>query len=184
MTMLDSHVLTPLPGLPEPHGLDLPPAVAIQVKFIRGGAMLNLSIHPSIPASWTLQASCSSRSFSRSPWKGAGSPRRTFAGGTWIAPDFVPLIPRREQIKDHTHLRWPPGYVPRHQASACVWCYFKMPLTAFSRLKELASADKKEEAGGIRGTLISDDDIGRRPAQCLLLEAWDGGATGPWLASV
>lgn len=107
--------------------------------------MLNLSIHPSImdapgimQFTKLLAATIEGRGFIEEDirWRNMDRAR------------VVPLIPRREPIKDHTHLQWPPGHLPRPPASACEWCYFKMPLAAFSRLKELASADKKGEVGG------------------------------------
>ncbi|KAL1881222.1 hypothetical protein Daus18300_001073 [Diaporthe australafricana] len=158
MTMLDRHVLTPFPGLPEPHGLDPPPVATIQVNFIRGGVMLNLSVHHSImDAPGIMQFT----KLLAATMEGRGLTEEDIRWGNMDRGRVVPLIPRGEPIKDHTHLRRPPGYVPRPPASACEWCYFKMPLAAFTRLKKLASADKKKgEAGGNnRGPLISDDDL-------------------------
>lgn len=150
IAMLPSKVLTPWPSLPLPHGLEPPlPVMAAQANFIRGGVLLNMSNHHVaidggglVQVMRLLSTVLSGRPIPPAELEQARRDRRK----------VVPLIPRGEPVKDHSHLRRPPGYTPLPSRSPAKWCYFKVPLAGLPALRKEAAA----LAPGSRS--VSDND--------------------------
>lgn len=126
ITMLPGKILAPWPSLPLPHGLEPPlPVIAAQANFIRGGLLLNMSMHHvAIDGGGLVQVMrllsnvLSSRAIAPVEIEQANRDRRK----------VVPLIPRGEPVKDHSHLRRPPDWTPPVPKAPARWCYFQVPL--------------------------------------------------------
>ena len=161
ITMLPGKILTPWPSLPLPHGLSPPlPVIAAQANFIRGGLLLNMSMHHVaidgaglVQVMRLLSAVLNGREIPPAELEQANRDRRR----------VVPLIPRGEPVKDHRHLRRPPGYAPPLSTSPAKWCYFKVPLAGLPALRKAASASASATApapGGRSPVLpVSDNDV-------------------------
>ena len=148
VSTLDGHILTPWPGLPQHHGLTGPvPVVALQANFIHGGLLLNLSTHHTIiDATGILQLI---RLFANT-LEGESIPPDEIAQANRDRGQVIPLIPRGQPVKDHSHLRKPEGYTYVPPKSTQKWCYFNISLLSLSRLMELA---------GLSKALVSENDM-------------------------
>ena len=152
--MLPGRILTPWPSLPLPHGLEPPlPVIAAQANLVRGGLLLNMSMHHiAIDGTGLVQLMrllsivLSGREIPTADLEQANRDRRR----------VVPLIPYGEPVKDHSHLRRPPGYTPPLPKSPAKWCYFKVPLAGLPALRKVAAS-----APGSGGPVlpVSDNDI-------------------------
>ena len=159
ITMLPGKILTPWPSLPLPHGLEPPlPVIAAQANFIRGGLLLNMSMHHIaidgaglVQVMRLLSTVLSGHEIPPAELEQANRDRRM----------VVPLIPRGEPVKDHSHLRKPPGYTPPLPKAPAKWCYFKVPLAGLPALRKAAAAAAAASAPGSGGPMlpVSDNDI-------------------------
>ncbi|KAK4038292.1 hypothetical protein C8A01DRAFT_37749 [Parachaetomium inaequale] len=124
---LDASVLAPWPALPLPHGLRGPaPVITLQANFILGGLILTFSPHHTmmdgtavLQLAKMLAAVLRGDDISTADLQQANRDRSR----------VVDLIPRGQPLKDHSHLRRPPGYQFVPPPSPPTWCYFKMPVT-------------------------------------------------------
>lgn len=147
VSMLDAEALTPWPSLPVPHGLKPPwPTAALQVNFLRGGMILNVSMHHMVfdgtgfvQLMRHLATILKGSEVSAADIEQANRDRRS----------IVPLIPRGEPVKDHSYLRAPSGYKPTPPSSPPKWCYFKLPVSALPTLRKLGTSTSS----------VSDNDI-------------------------
>ncbi|KAI4127472.1 MAG: hypothetical protein LQ338_003195 [Usnochroma carphineum] len=154
IAMLPGKILTPWPSLPLPHGLESPlPVIAAQANFIRGGLLLNMSMHHIaidgaglVQVMRLLSTVLSGREIPSAELEQANRDRRR----------VVPLIPHGEPVKDHTHLRRPPGYIPPLPKSPAKWCYFKVPLAGLPALRKAA---RLAPNSGSEMLPVSDNDI-------------------------
>lgn len=147
MSMLPGSELCPWPALPFPHGLDVAPVFAVQLNFVRGGLILNLNVHHIImDGGGALQLI----SMLVHRLHGREIPAADLEQANRDRSRVVPLIPRGEPLKDHSHLRAPPGYTFTPPDSLCRWCYFKMPASALPRLVRTAHDPAR---------LVSDNDV-------------------------
>jgi hypothetical protein len=146
--MMPGDLLTPFPGLPAPHGLANPiPLMALQANFIKGGLLLNFSLHHmAIDATGILQVA---RLISLS-MNGQAIPPAELEQANRDRRYVVPLLPRGEPVKDQNHIRRPPGWTPNPIISPPKWCYFKLPFPALRALRQLGTAE---------GGSVSDNDI-------------------------
>lgn len=154
ISMLDAQVLTPFPSLPMAHGIKPPlPVIVFQINFLRGGVIINMSAHHMIvDATGIVQLMrhlsiiLTGQKISESDVEQANRDRRS----------VVPLIPRGEPVKDHRHLRAPPGYVTAPPSSPPKWCCFKLPVSALPALEKLASPQQLQQQ---QQQQLSENDI-------------------------
>ncbi len=154
IAMLPGKILTPWPSLPLPHGLEPPlPVIAAQANFIHGGLLLNMSMHHVaidgaglVQIMRLLSTVLSGREIPAAELEQANRDRRIVA----------PLLPQCEPVKDHSHLRRPPGYAPPLPKLPAKWCYFKVPLAGLPALRKAAAPAPR--SGGPSLT-VSDNDI-------------------------
>ena len=138
VSMLDGKTLTPWPSLPVPHGLEPPwPTAALQLNFIRGGIIFNVSIHHMVFDGTGLMQLMRHLA---TILQGHKIPAVDIEQANRDRRYVVPLIPRGEPVKDHSYLRAPPGYRPTLPSSPPKWCYFKLPVSALPTLRKLASS--------------------------------------------
>ena len=135
---LDGQVLAPWPGLPLPHGLKgTVPIIALQANFIKGGLLLNSSLHHNIiDGTGIIQ-------FMRllaTAMKGGEISAEDIEQANRDRTRVLPLLRRGEPVKDHSHLRRPPGFVPNNPATPPKWCYFKLPLASLRTLQKSATS--------------------------------------------
>ncbi|OBT39048.1 hypothetical protein VE00_10701 [Pseudogymnoascus sp. WSF 3629] len=150
ISMLDAKILTPFPSLPLPHGLEPPlPVMLLQVNFLRGGVIINLSTHHMavdgngiVQIMRLLATVLQGQEIAAADREQANRDRRR----------VVPLIPRGEPVKDHSHLRAPPGHITVPPSSPPKWCYFKLPVSALPTLKKLASPPSQQQQ-------LSENDV-------------------------
>ncbi|RMZ74828.1 hypothetical protein DV737_g5695, partial [Chaetothyriales sp. CBS 132003] len=138
--MLDGKILTPFPSLPLPHGQDPPlPVINLQVNFIRGGVLLNTTTHHmAIDATGVVQI----MRLLATILHGRDIPVAELEQANRDRRRVLQLIPRGEPVKDHSHLRAPPGHVTSPPSSPPKWCYFKMPVATVSTLKRLVASQQ------------------------------------------
>jgi trichothecene 3-O-acetyltransferase len=133
---LDGKVLTPWPALPQPHGLTGPvPVITLQANFVQGGLILNLSSHHTMMDG---TANFQVLKLLATVLGGDEIPAADLQQANRDRTHLIDLIPRSEPLKDHSHLRRPPGYQFVFPASPPTWCYFKMPVTSLSKLAKTA----------------------------------------------
>lgn len=157
MSMLDGSVLTPWPALPHPRGLDGPdPVVAMQVNWIHGGLLLNLSTHHTIIDGTGIYQLVNLLALAMS---GAVIPPADLEQANRDRSRVIPLIPRGESVKDHSYLRRPPGYTWVPPKSPPVWCYFKMHASALGRLVKAVRDEAAASGDGGAAVMVSDNDI-------------------------
>lgn len=149
ISMLDGKILTPFPGLALPHGLEPPlPVMVLQINFLLGGVILNVAAHHMILDGTAivqimrlLATILKGHDISASDIEQANRDRRR----------VVPLIPSNEPVKDHRNqLRALPGYLLVPPSSPPKWCYFKIPVSALSKLVKSASSSQHQ---------LSENDI-------------------------
>jgi len=149
--MLDGKTLAPWPALPQHHGIVGPvPIIALQLNFIQDGLILNMGFHHiCIDGTGILQ-------FTRLLATVLNGDKISAAELEQANRDrsrVVPLIPLGEPVKDHSHLRRPPGFIQPTPASPPKWCYFKLPVSAVPMLRKLASSSSTPPV------LLSENDL-------------------------
>lgn len=136
ISKLDGKVLAPWPGIPQPHGLKSPvPVITLQANFVQGGVIINLSCHHTM---MDATADFQLLKLLATVMAGDELPQSEVQEANRDRRHVVQLIPRSEPLKDHSHLRRPPGYQFVFPTSPPTWCYFKLPLTALSKLAKTA----------------------------------------------
>jgi hypothetical protein len=148
ISKLDGSVLTPWPGLPLPRGLTGPaPVITLQANFMLGGLFLNMSTHHTVldgtsffQLAKLLATVLRGDDISTADLEQANRDRSR----------VVDLIPRGQPLKDHSHLRRPPGYQFVFPPSPPTWCYFKMAVTGLSKLAKTVHDPSRP---------VTDDDI-------------------------
>ncbi|KAL7625011.1 hypothetical protein AAE478_004225 [Parahypoxylon ruwenzoriense] len=153
-SMLDGEIITPWPSLPFPHGLKPPvPIIAAQANFVRGGLILNMSLHHiAIDGSGYLQI----MRLLGTVLSGHDIPAAEIEQANRDRRRVVPLIPRGEPVKDHSYLRRLPGDMPSPPTLPSKWCYFKIPISALPALRKSASSAPTSEGSS---KLFSDNDL-------------------------
>lgn len=148
ISMLDGATLTPWPSIPVPHGIQGPvPVMALQANFVRGGMLLNFSLHHmAVDATGILQVG---RLLSLA-LSGKECPQAELEQANRDRRQVVPLIAQGEPLKDQAHLRRPVGWTPNPVVSPPKWCYFKV---TFANLRAL------RQQGTAEGGMVSDNDI-------------------------
>ncbi|KAI1421080.1 hypothetical protein F5Y12DRAFT_790463 [Xylaria sp. FL1777] len=140
--MLDGLVLTPWPGIPVPHGISGPmPIVALQVNFVSGGVIVNVSAHHNIMDGTGVVQFLRMLS---TVLEGHEVPVAEIEQANRDRRRVVSLIPPGEPVKDINHLRRPPGFEFRAPASPGIWCYFSIALAAQARLVKSAAVAASE----------------------------------------
>ena len=155
IAMLPGKTLAPWPSLPFPHGLEPPlPVIAAQANFIRGGLLLNMSMHHvAIDGTGLVQV----MRLLSTVLGGCEIPSVEIEQANRDRRTVVPLIPRGEPVKDHSHLRRPPDWKPNPPQSPAKWCYFKVPLAGLPSLRKDAAAATSRN--GDQTLSVSDNDI-------------------------
>ncbi|KUI69404.1 Trichothecene 3-O-acetyltransferase [Cytospora mali] len=158
VSVLPASVLTPWPGLPQPHGISGPvPIIAMQANFISGGLILTISCHHNIMDATAI-------------FQFIRLLTVVMKNGEIMPPELdqanrdrrgvIPLIPRGEPVKNFSHLRRAPDYVQRTPSSTSRWCYFRFPVAAMPRMRKLASRPQTTMSEqGSPAPLLSDNDI-------------------------
>ncbi len=124
-SMLDAAVMTPWPRIPVPHGIAGPlPIVALQANFVDGGVIVNVSAHHNIMDGAGVVQLVRMLGFMLD---GREIPAAELEQANRDRSRVVPLIPRGEPVKDHSHLCRPPGFEFRPPTSPAAWCYFNLP---------------------------------------------------------
>ncbi|PNP51818.1 hypothetical protein THARTR1_07587 [Trichoderma harzianum] len=153
--MLDGSILTPWPALPHPRGLDGPdPVIAMQVNFVRGGVILNLSTHHTIIDGTGIYQFLNLLALVMA---GKEIPADDLEQANRDRSRVIPLIPLGDPLKDYSHLRRPPGYTWATPSSPLMWCYFKMPVNALARLVKSVKEDASASKPG--SLMVSENDI-------------------------
>ncbi|KAK9413213.1 hypothetical protein SUNI508_11989 [Seiridium unicorne] len=144
---LDSKLLSPFPGLSEGHKLSPPvPIVALQANFLENGLILTMCFHhivmdgtAAVQFILHLATILNGGRLSSADIEQANRDRSS----------VVKLLSRSEPVKDHSHLRRPPGFMYQAPESAPTWCLFKIPASRVAVLKREASSQSQ---------LISEND--------------------------
>ncbi|KAI0842744.1 hypothetical protein F5Y06DRAFT_291742 [Hypoxylon sp. FL0890] len=146
--MLDGKILAPWPSLPQYHGIVGPvPVIGLQANFIQGGLILNVSAHHTIIDGTGITQLAR---LLATALNGDEIPASYIDQANRDRSCVVPLIPRGDPVKDHSHLRRPPDWVPAAPASPPKWCVFKLPVLALTALMKLASSPSQ---------LVSENDV-------------------------
>ncbi|KAK3304872.1 uncharacterized protein B0T15DRAFT_537893 [Chaetomium strumarium] len=147
---LDGKVLTPWPGLPQPHGLAGPvPVIAVQANFIQGGLILILSSHHTMidgTANFQLVKLLTTL------LRGDEIPAADLQQANRDRSRLIDLIPPSQPVKDHSHLRCPPGYQVVFPTRPPTWCYFKVPVASLSKLAKTVTAQDPDRP-------VTEDDV-------------------------
>jgi trichothecene 3-O-acetyltransferase len=156
---LDGAILAPWPALPAPHGLTGPvPVFALTANFLRGdGLVIVLSCHHTVmdgPAifqlTYLLATVMSGGEVSEADAEQANRDRA----------EVIPLIPLGEPMKDFSHLRQPPGYIPIMPSGSFAWCYFMLPgASVLALMKQAASSSTALAATSSQGSQFSENDL-------------------------
>lgn len=148
ISKLDGKVLTPWPALPMPHGLTGPvPVITLQANFIQGGLILNLSSHHTMMDG---TANFHVLKLLATVLNGDEIPLADLEQANRDRSGLIELIPRNESLKDHSHLRRPPGYQFVFPKTPPTWCYFKMPVTSLAKLAKTAQEPSRP---------VTEDDV-------------------------
>jgi hypothetical protein len=136
ISKLDGRVLAPWPGIPQHHGITGPvPVIALQANFVQAGLILTLSTHHTVmDATATFQFV----KLFTTVLRGDEIPATDLQQANRDRSRVIDLIPAGEPLKDHSHLRRPPGHHLVPPASPLTWCYFKMPVSLLTRLVRMA----------------------------------------------
>ncbi|OIW25921.1 hypothetical protein CONLIGDRAFT_708799 [Coniochaeta ligniaria NRRL 30616] len=146
--------LCPWPALPQPHGLTGPaPVVALQASFVRGGLIINLTAHHTVMDG---TADFQFLHLFATVLNGGEIPAADLEQANRDRNRLVPLIPHGEPVKDHSHLRPPPGWKFVMPTSWPTWCYFLMSVASLAEIVKTAR-DADTESSSIER--ISSDDI-------------------------
>ncbi|KAK2067813.1 hypothetical protein P8C59_001519 [Phyllachora maydis] len=158
VSKLDGKVLCPWPALPLPHGIQGPvPIVHLQVNFIRGGVILNLSAHHTMMDGTAdfqflklLATVLNGRELDAADVEQANRRR----------DGVVPLLAEGEPAEDCSYLVPPPGWKMTMPTSWPKWAYFMMPEAALARLADtVRAADDKQD--GLSKDGLSKDGLSK-----------------------
>jgi hypothetical protein len=154
ISRLDGKELCPWPALPQPHGITGPaPVIAFQASFVRGGLILNLIAHHTVMDG---TADFQALQLFVTLLKGGEISTADLEQANRDRNRVVPLIPHGETVKDHSHLRPPPGWKFAMPTSWPTWCYFLMPVDS---LAEIVKTVRGADTDSSIGERISSDDI-------------------------
>ena len=137
ISLLDDKTLIPCPSLPIPHGLEPPPVLIIRLNFLRGGLIVNMSTHHmAIDGTGLVQIM---RLLANILQGREEIPSAELEQANRDRRRVVPLVPPGEPVKDHSHLRAPPGHVTAPPSSPPKWCCFKLPILSLPALRKNAT---------------------------------------------
>ncbi|KAI1774979.1 hypothetical protein F4818DRAFT_417336 [Hypoxylon cercidicola] len=152
--MLDGKLLSPVPSLPQAHGIVGPvPIIALQINFIEGGVILGMAANHIVIDGTGIAQLARLLAFVMND---AEIPADEVAQANRDRSRVVPLIPRGEPVKDHEHMRKPVDWVPQPPASPPTWCYFKLPLLGLAALMKSAGASSNSS---LSPQLASENDV-------------------------
>lgn len=136
ISKLDGKVLSPWPGLPQPHGITGPvPVITLQANFVSGGVIVNFSSHHTVMDG---TSNFQVPKLLAAVLSGEAIPEAELQQANRDRSRLIELIPRNEPMKDYSHLRRPPGYQFSLPASPPIWCNFKMPVASLAKLAKSA----------------------------------------------
>ncbi|KAI4867404.1 hypothetical protein F4820DRAFT_456966 [Hypoxylon rubiginosum] len=154
ISMLDGKILSPVPSLPQPHGIVGPvPIIALQINFIEGGLILGMSANHIVIDGTGIAQLARLLAF---VMNNAEIPADEVAQANRDRSRVVPLIPRGEPVKDHEHMRRPVDWIPQPPASSLIWCYFKLPVSGLAALMKTAGASS---SSSLSPRLASENDM-------------------------
>ncbi|KAK2591236.1 hypothetical protein QQS21_011078 [Conoideocrella luteorostrata] len=134
-SLVESKHLVPCPGLPERHGLDLAPVLAVRAVFIDGGVFIVLSAHHSmidgigIMQLWDYLATLMS---------GGKINNQDIRIANLDRARVLPLLPPGEPVKDYNHLFRPDPW-PLPPPPQTEWRMFLMSRLAAAEIKKRAA---------------------------------------------